>query len=168
MGILNVTPDSFSDGGQFIDVDAAVEHALAMARGGADIIDVGGESTRPGAESVSVDEELRRVVPVIERLAEAVDVLISIDTAKPAVARAALAAGAAIVNVITGLHGDEALARVAAEFGAALVVMHIKGTPRTMQQNPVYDDLLGEVIAYLRESIAIAERNGVPAERVIV
>jgi len=168
MGILNVTPDSFSDGGQFIDVDAAVEHALAMARGGADIIDVGGESTRPGAESVSVDEELRRVVPVIERLAEAVDVLISIDTAKPAVARAALAAGAAIVNVITGLHGDEALARVAAEFGAAVIVMHIKGTPRTMQQNPVYDDLLGEVIAYLRESIAIAERNGVPAERVIV
>jgi len=168
MGILNVTPDSFSDGGRFIDADAAVKHALAMTCAGADIIDVGGESTRPGAEAVEADEELRRVVPVIKRLSEAVEVLISIDTAKAEVARAALAAGAAIVNDITGLHGNDALARAAAEFGAAIVAMHIKGTPRTMQRNPVYGDLLAEVIAYLRESIAIAGRNGVPAERVIV
>ena len=168
MGILNVTPDSFSDGGQFIDADAAVAHGIKMARDGADIIDVGGESTRPGAEAVTAAEELRRVIPVIERLAEQVSVPISIDTTKPEVARAALAAGAAIVNDITGLHGDPSLARVAAEFGAPIVAMHIKGTPRTMQQSPTYADLLGEVKDYLRESIAIAGRNGVPAEQVII
>jgi len=168
MGIVNVTPDSFSDGGWYLDPHNALDHVEAMIHAGVDIIDIGGESTRPGAEAVSVMEELHRVMPLIELLAEMTDVPISIDTTKPEVARAALAAGASIVNDITGLHDNDALARVAAEFGAALVAMHIKGTPRTMQQNPVYGDLLGEVIAYLRESIAIAERNGVPAGRVIV
>jgi len=168
IGIVNVTPDSFSDGGWFLHPHNALDHIEIMVHAGVDIIDIGGESTRPGAEAVSVDEELHRVIPLIELLAERTDVPVSIDTTKPEVARAALAAGASIVNDITGLHGDEAMARAAAEFGAAVIVMHIKGTPRTMQQNPVYDDLLGEVIAYLRESIAIAERNGVPAERVIV
>jgi len=168
MGILNVTPDSFSDGGRFLDASAAVEHALEMAEDGADIIDVGGESTRPGADSVPAAEELRRVVPVIERICAATAVHVSIDTTKPEVARAALAAGASIVNDVTGLHADAALARVAAEFCAPVVAMHIKGTPRTMQQHPVYYDLMGEIAAYLRRSIAIAVENGVPASQVIV
>jgi dihydropteroate synthase len=168
MGIVNVTPDSFSDGGRFPDSAAAAEHALKLAEQGADILDVGGESTRPGAQPVSAAHEAARVVPVIEKIAAACDAPISVDTTKVEVAREALAAGAAIVNNITGLHGDPELARVAAEFSAPVIVMHIKGTPRNMQQNPTYDDLIGEITGYLRRSIAIAERNGVPAAQIIV
>ena len=168
MGVLNITPDSFSDGGPFFGTDAAVRHGIEMAEAGADIIDVGGESSRPGAEPVPLDEELRRVIPVIERLAQAAQVPVSIDTTKAEVARAALAAGAAIVNDITGLHADPAIARTAAEFSAPVIIMHIKGTPRTMQQNPEYEDLVGEIIAWLREGIAVAERNGLPAAQVII
>jgi len=168
MGILNVTPDSFSDGGQYYLPDLAVEHAQAMIESGADIIDVGGESTRPGAQPVSAEMEIKRVVTVIEQISSHSEVIISIDTAKAEVAREALAAGASIVNDITGLHGNAALAQTAARFSAAVVAMHIKGTPRTMQSSPVYGDLIGEVTSYLRESIDLAEQNGVPADQVII
>jgi len=168
MGVLNVTPDSFSDGGRFLQPLNAVQHGLALIRDGADILDVGGESTRPGAEEVSTATELRRVIPVIEGIARAADTPISIDTTKAEVAREALAAGASIVNDITGLHADASLARVAADFSAPIVAMHIKGTPRTMQEHPSYADLIGEITDYLRQSIAIAQANGVPAEQVIV
>lgn len=168
MGIVNVTPDSFSDGARFLDATAAVDHALQMVEEGADLLDVGGESTRPGAQPVTAVDEARRVLPVIEKIAAASDVPVSIDTTKAEVAREALAAGAAIVNDVTGLHGDPALARAAAEFSAPVVAMHIKGTPRAMQKNPAYKDLIAEITDYLRESIAIAEQNGVPAEQMIV
>ena len=168
MGVLNVTPDSFSDGGSFFDVSSAVERALQMVEQGADILDVGGESARPGARPVPAADEIKRVVPVIERIASAADTPISIDTSKAEVAREALAAGASIVNDITGLHGDPAVAQAAAEFSAAVVAMHIKGTPRNMQENPFYEDLIGEISGYLRRSIAIAKQNGVPAEQIII
>jgi dihydropteroate synthase len=168
MGVVNVTPDSFSDGGRLSNAAAAAEHALQLLEQGADILDVGGESTRPGALPVSAAQEIARVVPVIQKIAAACDAPISVDTTKAEVARDALAAGAAIVNDVTGLHGDPTLASIAAEFSAPVVVMHIKGTPRTMQQNPTYDDLIGEIIHYLQRSIAIAGRNGVPAGQVVV
>lgn len=168
MGVLNVTPDSFSDGGRFLDPDAAVDHALAMIDEGVDFIDVGGESTRPkstaygeGADPVSADEELRRVLPVIERLARRTDVPISIDTYKSVVARRALEAGATIVNDISGLHFDPAMAAVVADACASVVLMHIKGTPKTMQMNPHYDDLFGEISIYLLEGIERARKAGV-------
>jgi len=168
MGVVNVTPDSFSDGGRFNDTNAAVQHALRLIDEGADILDIGGESTRPGAKAVSVSEELNRVIPVIERIARFNKIPISIDTSKAEVAREALAAGASIVNDITGFRVDASIPRVAAEAGAAAVVMHIKGTPRTMQKNPVYADLIGEIKAYLSESIRIGAENGLPAEKVII
>ncbi|HEX8219466.1 MAG TPA: dihydropteroate synthase [Chloroflexia bacterium] len=170
MGILNVTPDSFSGDSLGDDVEAAVAQARRMQEEGADILDIGGESTRPGADPVPVEEELRRVLPVIERLNApgGVPLPISIDTRRSAVARAAVAAGAVIINDITGLRDDPALAAVAAETGAGLVLMHIQGTPRTMQQDPHYDDLLGEVIAYLREGVDKAVSAGVNRERVWV
>ena len=168
MGIVNVTPDSFSDGARFLDATAAVDHALQMVEEGADLLDIGGESTRPGAQPVTAADEARRVLPVIEKIAAASDLPVSIDTAKAEVAREALAAGAAIVNDVTGLHADPALARAAAEFSAPVVAMHIKGTPRTMQKNPAYKNLIAEITAYLRESIAIAEQNGVPAGQMII
>ncbi len=145
MGILNVTPDSFSDGGRFNTVDKALDRAMEMAEQGADIIDIGGESTRPGAAKVSVEEEISRVVPVIEALAKRSDIPISIDTYKSPVARKALEAGATIINDISGLRFDPEMAAVAAQFKAGLVLMHIKGTPEDMQQNPQYGDLLGEI-----------------------
>jgi dihydropteroate synthase len=151
MGIVNMTPDSFSGDGLGGDLDAAVAHARAMAAAGADLLDVGGMSTRPGSDEVSEAEELRRVVPLIRRLVAEVDLPLSVDTYRAAVADAALAAGAAIANDISGLHAEPALAEAVAHHGAGLVLMHIQGTPRTMQQNPHYDDLLGEVAAYLRE-----------------
>jgi dihydropteroate synthase len=166
MGVLNVTPDSFSDGGKFFSKDRAVAHALQMVSDGADIIDVGGESTRPkgpygeGAE-VSAGEEILRVVPVIEAIASRSDVLISIDTYKSAVAEAALKAGAAIVNDISGLSYDPAIAPVTASHGAALIVMHSKGTPKTMQQNPVYENVVGEVKESLFRSVEKARDAGV-------
>src|SRR5437773_1348231 len=145
MGIVNVTPDSFSDGGQFLDVKAAAAHALKLVEEGAEIIDVGGESTRPGAAPVSEGEELRRVMPVIESLAGQLKVPISIDTMKPAVARAALEAGASIVNDVAAHRQDRDMWRVVAEADAAYVVMHMKGTPQTMQHDPLYKDVVAEV-----------------------
>jgi dihydropteroate synthase len=150
MGIVNVTPDSFSDGGQFLDADAAVAHAVQLVADGADLLDIGGESTRPYSQAVSADEELRRVLPVIERLANEVAVPISIDTSKAPVARSAINAGAEIINDVTGLEGDPAMVQAAADSGAAVCVMHMQGTPQTMQDNPAYADVVAEVRDYLR------------------
>jgi dihydropteroate synthase len=161
MGILNVTPDSFSDGGRHADTSAAVDHALRMIDEGADFIDVGGESTRPGAEPVSLEEELRRVLPVIEQLAARTTIPISIDTYKADVAAPALSAGAVIVNDITGLRAEPRLADVAAEGRASMILMHILGTPKTMQQAPRYGDVLGEISAYLADGVALAHARGV-------
>lgn len=168
MGILNVTPDSFSDGGKFINAEDALVHARKMAAAGADIIDIGGESTRPGSESLPEDEELRRIIPLIERLSAELTVPISVDTYKSAVARKALNAGASIVNDISGLRFSPDMAQVVAEHDASVVIMHIKGTPRDMQQNPVYDDVVGEVLTFLAGGIEIAVRAGVSRERIII
>ena len=167
MGIVNVTPDSFSDGGQFFSADDAVAHALELVEQGADILDIGGESTRPNAAPVSEAEELRRVLPVIERLAARVAVPVSIDTQKPGVARAALAAGASIVNDIAANRGDDAMWRVVAEFQASYIAMHMQGTPQTMQQNPVYSDVVGEVEAFFVDRLARLAEAGVAAEQVV-
>src|SRR5438309_5858593 len=166
MGVLNVTPDSFSDGGRFFSFDKASAHAEQMISEGADIIDVGGESTRPGSEFVSEAEELRRVIPIIERLASSVP--ISIDTTKASVARAALQAGAEIVNDISGLRFDPVLADEAARAGAGLVLMHSRGTPKTMQQLPPVDDVMSEVVNGLRTSIEITTEHGVPPESIAI
>jgi len=168
MGILNVTPDSFSDGARFMDVEAAVAHARQMIAQGADIIDVGGESTRPGSAPVSAQEEKKRVLPVIERLAQGTDALISIDTTKAEVARASLAAGAAMVNDISGLRFDAEMASVVAEQGVPVCIMHIQGTPRSMQEDPRYDDLMGEIIDHLEEGLEIAQRAGILQGKIIV
>ena len=168
MGVLNVTPDSFSDGGQFFSADDAVAHANQMIDEGADIIDIGGESTRPRSEFVSEEEELRRVIPVIERLAAKVSVPISIDTTKAAVARAALRAGAEIVNDISGLRFEAAIADEAAEARAGLVLMHSRGTPKDMQQLPPVADIMSEVINGLRESVAVAVQHGVAREAIVI
>lgn len=161
MGILNVTPDSFSDGGKFFDLDKAVRRGLEMGEQGADFIDIGGESTRPGSESISLDEELRRVIPVIERLAKETPVPLSIDTYKSEVAERALDAGAVIVNDISGLHFDARIADIIARYEASAILMHIKGTPRTMQQNPEYENVLEEICTYLQEGISLAESKGI-------
>ena len=168
MGVLNVTPDSFSDGGRFLDPSAAVARGERMAAEGADLIDVGGESTRPFSDPVSAEEEIRRVVPVVAELARRVDVPISIDTTKAEVARRALAAGAAMVNDISGLELDPDLARVAAEFEAPLVLMHMRGEPRTMQVDPRYEDLVGEIREHLSRAVERAERMGVERSRLVV
>lgn len=168
MGILNVTPDSFADGGRHFDADRAVEVGLRMAQDGVDIIDVGGESTRPGADALPEAEELRRVIPVIERLAARVDVPISIDSYKSSVGRAATAAGATIINDISGLLYDPALGRVAAETGAALVLMHTRGRSSGMYELATYDDAPAEVAAELQGAIARATAAGVPFESIIV
>ena len=168
MGILNVTPDSFSDGGHYADRARALSHARDMAAAGADIIDIGGESTRPGAEPLPEEEELRRIIPLIERLSAELTVPISVDTYKSSVAKKALEAGASIVNDISGLRFSPDMAQVVAEYGAALVVMHIKGTPRDMQQNPVYADVVAEIRTFLEESIELAVRAGVDREKILV
>lgn len=168
MGVLNVTPDSFSDGGQFFSFAQAIAHAKQMIDEGADIIDVGGESTRPGSEFVSEEEEMQRVLPVIEKLAAPTSVPISIDTTKAAVARAALAAGAEIINDISALRFDAAIADEAASAGAGLVLMHSRGIPKTMQQLPPVEDILTEVIAGFRESIAVARQHGVARESIAI
>ena len=168
MGIVNVTPDSFADKTSTLDPRAAVDAALAMAAAGADLIDVGGESTQPGAQPVSADEELARVVPVIRAIAARVNLPISVDTRKAVVARAAVDAGAAIVNDISGLRDDAALARTAAESGAALVLMHMRGQPADMYAKAVYDDVVADVTRELGESIRLARDGGLPVERVIV
>ena len=168
MGILNVTPDSFSDGGRYADPEQALAHARDMAAAGADIIDIGGESTRPGAAPLAEKEELRRIIPLIERLASELAVPISVDTYKSSVAKKAIKAGAAIVNDISGLRFSHDMANVVAESGVAVVIMHIKGTPRDMQQSPVYDDVVGEVMAYLEEGIEIALKAGVDREKILI
>jgi dihydropteroate synthase len=168
MGVLNVTPDSFSDGGHFVSVDAALTHAEQMISEGADIIDVGGESTRPGGEPVTVEEEIRRVVPVIEGLAQRSDIPISVDTTKSEVARAALDAGAAIVNDISALRFDFYVADAVARAGAGLVLMHSRGTPATMHRLPPVADIMHEVTHSLRASINMAERRGVKHESIVI
>ncbi len=167
MGILNVTPDSFSDGGRFLDKDAAIEHGLRMAGEGAAIIDVGGESTRPGSEPVSTKEQIKRVVPVIEMLSKKVDVSVSIDTFNVDVARAALEAGASIINDITAL-SNGSMAELAVEFEVPVVLMHMQGTPSTMQIEPAYADVVDEVRDYLVGRAKLAEQCGIPKERIFI
>jgi dihydropteroate synthase len=167
MGVLNVTPDSFSDGGQFFSLAGALAHAEQMIDEGADIIDIGGESTRPGSNFVSEEEELCRVIPVIERLAN-LSAPISIDTTKPEVARIALQAGAEIVNDVSGLRFEPTIAQVAAEAKAGVVLMHSRGTPKDMQQMPPMKHALNEVIASLRDSVALAESSGVKRENIAI
>ena len=164
MGVLNVTPNSFSDGGVHLEPAAAVEAAKRMMAEGAAIVDVGGESTRPGSDGVSAEEELRRVVPVLDRLGG--EVPVSIDTSKAAVAQAALERGAILVNDVTALRGDPELAGVVAGADAYLCLMHMQGEPRTMQVEPRYDDVAGEVASFLEERLAFAAANGIPEERV--
>ena len=161
MGVLNVTPDSFSDGGKFLAVEKAVEHGLTMVGEGAQIIDVGGESTRPAAASVAVEEELRRVVPVIKKLRAKIDIVISIDTSKAQVARAAIEAGASIVNDVTGGRGDREMMPFVAEIKAAFIIMHMQGDPRTMQSDPRYVDVISEVADFFRQQYACALECGI-------
>jgi dihydropteroate synthase len=166
MGILNVTPDSFYDGGRYARAEAAVQRALQMVQDGADIVDIGGESTRPGSQPVPEEEELRRVLPVIEAVRGQVDVPISIDTTKSRVAERALQAGACMVNDISGLGFDPRMAEVVARHGALCCVMHIQGTPQTMQQNPQYEDVVRDISRYFEERLALAERAGIPRENI--
>jgi dihydropteroate synthase len=168
MGIINATPDSFSDGGQFFQPDAAVEHALRLIDDGASIIDIGGESTRPGADPVDSAEETRRVIPVIQRLAEISTVPISIDTMKSAVAREALAAGAHIVNDVSGLLFDPAMVGVCVEQSAGIICMHIQGTPQNMQENPRYVNAVEEIAAFLAQRLSELEASGVSRDRVVI
>jgi dihydropteroate synthase len=166
MGIVNVTPDSFSDGGEHADVEAAVAHGLRLAAEGADLLDVGGESTRPGAADVPVEDEIARVVPVVERLVRETSLPVSVDTSKPEVMRAAVAAGAGMINDVRALRADGAL-EAAAALGVPVVLMHMQGEPRTMQQAPDYDDVVGEVHRFLAERLFAAEMAGIPKKRLV-
>jgi dihydropteroate synthase len=168
MGVINVTPDSFSDGGCFAGVHEAVAHGLRLVAEGAEILDIGGESTRPGAEAVPADEEIRRVVPVVRALAARTGSALSIDTSKAEVARAALEAGAEIINDVTALQGDAGMAPLAARSGAGVVLMHMRGSPRTMQRNPDYTDVVAQVLEFLRERLAAAAAAGIDAERLAI
>jgi len=168
VGVLNLTPDSFSDGGRFLDGAAAVDRAVQMAEEGAAIVELGAESTRPGAVPVPEEEELRRLVPVLQRVRAAVDLPLAVDTYKPEVARVALQEGAEIINDVYGARGEGRIAEVVARAGAALVIMHMQGTPRDMQVNPFYRDVIGEVLAFLRDRVAFAERVGVRPDSIIV
>lgn len=168
MGVLNVTPDSFSDGGLFFKPTRAIEHGLKMAEEGADIIDVGGESTRPGSDAISPEEELERIIPVVAALSPQLTIPISADTYKSRVAEEAIEAGAQIVNDISGLRFDPQMPSVVVKYGCPVIMMHVKGTPKTMQDNPQYEDVIGEIITYFREGIEILERAGGDREQVIV
>jgi dihydropteroate synthase len=168
MGIVNVTPDSFSDGGQFAGADAAVAHGLQLVEGGADLLDMGGESTRPGAEPVPAAEELHRVLPVVQALAARTAVPLSIDTSKAEVARACLAAGARVINDVTALRGDPDMAAVVRGAGAGLILMHMQGTPQTMQLAPHYTDVVPEVAAFLDERLHAAADQGIGAEQIVL
>jgi len=168
MGVVNVTPDSFFDGGRYLDVEAAVAHAVRLVEEGADLLDVGAESTRPGADVVNEAEERRRAIPVVTAVAKAVTVPISIDTSKAAVARAALDAGAILVNDVTALRGDAAMVDVVARTGAGIVLMHMQGTPRTMQQVPRYDDVVVEISEFFEERIHFATAHGVVRRQIIL
>ena len=166
MGIINATPDSFSDGGSFLDPQAALAHGLQMVAEGAEILDIGGESTRPGAQSVEADEEIRRVLPIIQALRRESQVLLSIDTSKAAVARAALDAGADIINDVTGLRGDPEMPALAALSKAGIVIMHMQGEPRTMQVAPTYDDVVHEVGNFFRQALARSVACGIDPMRI--
>lgn len=168
MGILNVTPDSFSDGGLFLNVETAVRHAERMVTEGADIVDIGGESSRPGAEPVSAEFEMDRVLPVIEKLAKTIEVPISIDTYKSSVARQALNMGACMVNDITALQGDPDMASVVAEAGVPVVLMHMRGTPGDMQLDPHYDSLISEISSFLETRIQVAVDAGISPDQIVV
>jgi dihydropteroate synthase len=168
MGILNITADSFSDGGLFLDKSAAIKRALRMAEDGADIIDIGGESTRPGSEPVTVEEELGRTIPVIEAIAKKIDIPISIDSYKAEVAKRALDAGASMVNDISGLRYDPAMPKVVSAYKVPVVIMHIKGKPKDMQKNPRYEALIPEVLDYLREGIRFASETGIAEDMIVV
>ena len=168
MGILNVTPDSFSDGGRFFDVEDALKQGIALAEEGADVIDIGGESTRPGAEPVEIAEEIRRVVPVIEALTETISVPISVDTMKAEVAEAAVDAGAAIVNDVSAGRFDRAMLPFVAARGVPVVLMHMLGEPRTMQASPEYGDVTGEIRAFLAARASAAREAGLPPEKIVV
>jgi len=168
MGILNVTPDSFSDGARFYDLDAAIKHGMEMAEQGADIIDVGGESTRPGADTVSADEEIRRTEPVIRELSKRIDIPLSIDTTKAVVARRALDAGAEIVNDVSALRADPEMVDVAVSYQAPVVLMHMLGSPKTMQQDICYDSIIEDITDFLKERIDFAINNGVERNKIII
>ena len=168
MGVLNITPDSFSDGGKFLDKDKAIAQGLSMARDGADIIDVGGESTRPGAGDLNAEEEISRTVPVIEELSKKLKIPISIDTRKSEVAEAAIKAGATMINDVSGLRYDPKLAGIAAKYGVAIILMHMKGTPQNMQDDPKYNNLIEEIIDGLKGSIRIAKEAGIAEDKIIV
>ena len=168
MGILNVTPDSFSDGGRYLKSGAALRHAQEMIQNGADIIDIGGESTRPGADPVSTEEELNRIIPLIRDLRSQFDGIISVDTYKSGVAERALESGANLINDISGLSFDSRMASVAAQAGIPVVIMHIKGTPRNMQKNPHYNDLMGEINTYFRTRTERALRAGIEPKNIIL
>jgi dihydropteroate synthase len=168
MGVLNVTPDSFSDGGNFFKWDNALRQGMKMVGEGADIIDVGGESTRPGSDPLTLKEELSRVIPVIESLSQKTDVPVSIDTYKAEVARRALDAGAQMINDISALRFDPEMKNIAREYEVPIVLMHIKGTPKDMQQNPYYEDVIAEISRYLEESINIAQKAGIEKNKIII
>lgn len=168
MGVLNVTPDSFSDGGHYLDAEAAVAHALRLVEEGADLLDIGAESTRPGADAVSEAEERRRAIPVVTAIAKAVAIPISIDTSKAAVARAALDAGAVLVNDVTALRSDPGMVDLVARTGAGIVLMHMQGTPSTMQQAPCYDDVVGEISSFFEERIRFAVAHGIERRQIIL
>lgn len=168
VGVVNVTPDSFYDGGRFFDKDSAVAHAIELERQGAEILDIGGESSRPGAEPISTEEEQRRVMPVIEALAGRVGVAISIDTMKPAVARAALRAGASIVNDVGANRFDPEMWHVVAEFGAGYICVHMQGTPLTMQLNPAYSNVIAEIEAFFADRLERLDKAGVKPEQVVL
>ncbi|NPV80601.1 MAG: dihydropteroate synthase [Firmicutes bacterium] len=168
MGIVNVTPDSFSDGGKYMDPFAAVEHAKTLVAEGADIIDIGGESTRPGSERVPCDEELRRVIPVVERLSREINIPISVDTYKAEVARRAIEAGASVINDISALRFDPDLGRVAADFGVPMILMHMLGEPGTMQRNPQYHDVVSDIISFFEDAVERAISAGIKPEKIIL
>jgi dihydropteroate synthase len=168
MGILNITPDSFSDGGLYFDKFSAIDRAHRMAEEGADIVDIGGESTRPGSEPISIEEELRRTIPVIEAIADKIKVPISIDTYKSEVAKAALDAGATMVNDISGLRFDTKMPEVVSEYKVPVVIMHIRGKPKDMQQDPVYEALIPEIMDYFRIGLKIATQRGISEDKIII
>jgi dihydropteroate synthase len=168
MGILNLTPDSFSDGGSYTDVDSAIERAKKMVEEGVDIIDVGAESTRPGAVYIEEEEELRRILPVVERLVSEIDVPISIDTYKSRIAEECIQAGAHIINDIKGLKGDPNMAKIIAEYGVSVIIMHIQGTPENMQKNPEYDNIIEDIKESLGESVEIAIKAGISPKNIIL
>lgn len=168
MGVLNVTPDSFSDGGKFLNLEKAVSHGVKMAEEGADIIDIGGESTRPGSQPVSLEEETKRVIPVVETLAKKIQIPISIDTYKSQIARQALDAGAEMINDISGLRFDSDMPELVAKYNLPVIIMHIKGTPQNMQENPYYENVIKEIIDYFEERINFADSAGIKEENIIL